>query len=428
MHSLDRSAYAEPLGWQRLIRETVAIGWLCIASSAVYVLLVQGNVRALSPEQEAVLRLFVLPSLPLAAALFVLRWRAISETLFRLPHLSLLIILIWASVTWSLDSGLSLRRALAVTAYTVIAVWLAVAFEPEALLRRLAWLALVILLLSVAFAVLLPGLAFMTLEGKVLLRGVFSHKNGMGQHLGLSAILLTTAWQFRLIPRFAAGLGLVLCLALAVPTGSATALMILLALAITGLATRVMLLPPRLAIAVCCLGLAAGIFLVLAAILGTEQLFAAFGRDLSLTGRVPLWDFVWWQIKEAPWLGHGFSVYFDIPWVQSYTTETLRWGVPNAHNGYLELWLGVGIAGPVLAGLFLVTAIWRGVVLLRRNYSPAAVFAVYFLPIYLLRNLVESDLAAGAQLSWVLAVIAAIMTLKARDAVPAEAVEPSHAR
>ena len=423
MYSLDRSAYAEPLGWQRLIREVVAIGWLCIASSAVYVLLVQGNVRALSPEQEAVLRLFVLPSVPLAACLFVLRWREISEPLLRLPHLSLLILLLWASVTWSLESGLSLRRALAVTAYTVIAIWLALAFEPAALLRRLAWLSLIILLLSVAFAVLLPGLAFMTLDGKVLLRGVFSHKNGMGQHLGLSAILLATAWQFRLIPRLAAGLGLVMCLVLAVPTGSATALMILLALALTGLATRVMLLPPRLAIAVGCFGVAAGIFLVLAAILGTEQLFAAFGRDLSLTGRVPLWDFVWWQIKEAPWLGHGYAVYFDIPWVQSYTTETLRWGVPNAHNGYLELWLGVGVAGPVLAGLFLVTAIWRGVVLLRLDHSPASVFAVYYLPIYLMRNVVESDLAATGQLSWVLAVVAATMTLR-----PRPAVEQDHAR
>ena len=415
MYSLDRSSVVEPFSWPRLIREVVAIGWLCIASSAVYVLLVQGNVRALSPEQEAVLRLFVLPSLPLAAAVFVLRWREISETLIRLPFLALLLVMIWASVTWSLESGLSLRRALAVTAYTLIAIWLALAFEPTALLRRLAWLAFVILLLSVAFAVLLPGLAFMELDGKVLLRGVFSHKNGMGQHLGLSAILLATAWQFRLMPRFAAGLGLLLCLVLAVPTGSATALMILLALALTGLAARVMLLPSRLAIVVGCFALALGIFLVLAAILGAAQLFAAFGRDLTLTGRVPLWEFVWWQIKEAPWLGHGFAVYFDIPWVQSYITESLQWYVPNAHNGYLELWLGVGVLGPVLAGLFLLTAIWRGVVLLRLEHSPAAMFAVYFLPIYLLRNIVESDLAEAAQLSWVLAVIAATMTLRSRQ-------------
>lgn len=423
MYSLDRSTYVEPLGWQRLIREAVAIGWLCIASQAVYVLLILGDALVLSPQQEALLRLFVLPSVPLALALFVLRWREMAATLLRLPFLSLFMLLVWASVTWSLDPGLSLRRALAVTAYTLIAVWLVLAFEPEALLRRLAWLALVVLLLSVVFAVAVPGLAFHELDGQVLLRGVFSHKNGLGQHLGLAAIVLATAWQFRLIPRFWAGLGLVLCFVLAIPTGSATALLIMAALAFTWLAARIMLLPPLTAIAVGCFGLAAGMFAVLGAILGAEQVFAAFGRDLSLTGRVPLWAFVWLQIEAAPWLGHGFAVYFDIPWVQAYTTDTLRWYVPNAHNGFLELWLGVGILGPLLLGLFLVVAIWRAVVLLRLDYSPATVFAVYYLPIYLLRNIVESDLAGPATLSWVLAVIAATMTLRAADLG-----EPAHAR
>jgi exopolysaccharide production protein ExoQ len=418
VYALDRPSAVEPLGWQRLIREVVAIGWLCIASAAVYVLLVQGDARALSPAQEMVLRLFVLPSLPLAAALFLLRWREISETLLRLPFLSLLILAIWASVTWSLEPGLSLRRALSITAYTLIAIWLALAFEPSALLRRLAWIALAILLLSIVFAVALPGLAFMELEGRTLLRGVFSHKNVMGQHLGFSAILFATSWHFRLIPRWAAGLGLLLCLILTIPTGSATAFLILLTLAVTWVAARVLLLPPRLAVAVLCFGLAAGIFVVLAAILGAEQLLGAFGRDLSLTGRVPLWYFVWWQIKDALWLGHGYAVFFDIPWVQSYTREILQWGVPNAHNGYLELWLGIGIAGPVLASLFLAAGIWRGVVLFRLEHSPAALFAVYYLPIYFIRNVVESDLVTPNQLSWVLAVIAATMTLRPSETQP----------
>lgn len=417
MQSLDRSSYVEPSGWQRLIREAVAIGWLCIASQAVYVLLTLGNALVLSPQQEALLRLFVLPSLPLALALFALRRREMVETLLRLPFLSLFLLLVWASVTWSLDPGLSLRRALAVTAYTVIAIWLVLAFEPAALLRRLTWLALVVLLLSVVFAVALPGLAFHELGDRVLLRGVFSHKNGLGQHLGLSAILLATAWQFRLIPRVWAAFGLLLCLVLAVPTGSATAFLIMTALAVVWLAARVMLLPPAIAIAVGCFGLAVATFGGLAVVLWAEPLFAAFGRDLTLTGRVPLWAFAWGQIAQAPWLGHGFAVFFDIPWVRSYTMDTLYWFVPNAHNGYLELWLGLGIMGPVLLGLFLLVAIGRALVRLRADFSPAAVFAVYYLPIYLLRNTVESDLAAPSTFSWAVAVIAATMTLRAADPV-----------
>jgi O-antigen ligase len=156
--------------------------------------------------------------------------------------------------------------------------------------------------------------------------------------------------------------------------------LIITALAIVWRATRIVVLPSASAIAV-------GTFGVLAAVLWAEQVFAAFGGDLSLTGRVPLWAFVWGQIAQLPWLGQGFAVYFDIPWVQSYIVEMIRWNVPNAHNG--ELWLG--ILGPVLLGLSLIAAIWRALVQLRLDYSPAAVFIAYFLPIYLMRNIGEFD-------------------------------------
>src|SRR5687767_2179947 len=87
---------------------------------------------------------------------------------------------------------------------------------------------LAVLLLSLVFAAALPGLAFMPDGGQ--LRGVFTHKNVLGQQLVIAAILLPLAWQARLIPRPAAALGLLLVVAFAVPTGSATSLVILLLL------------------------------------------------------------------------------------------------------------------------------------------------------------------------------------------------------
>lgn len=166
-----------------------------------------------------------------------------------------------------------------------------------------------------------------------------------------------------------------------------------------------MVLPPASAIAV-------GTFGVLAAVLWAEQVFAAFGYDLSFTGRVPLWAFVWGQIAQYPWLGHGFSVYFDVHWIQSYIVEMIRWNVPDAYDG--ELRLGIGIFGPVLLGLFLIAAIWRALVQLRLDYSPAAAFAAYYLPIYLMWNIVKSVLGAPGQIFWALAVIAVAMTLRSR--------------
>ncbi len=412
----DHAAAATSTGWQALVRDVVAIGWLITATSAVFVLLVLGTQVVFQPGQEAFLRLFALPSLPLAAAVFLLRPRELAEAFLRQPFLTLFLALAWASFAWSLDPAVSLRRAALVTAYAVISVWLVVAYDQAALLRRLAWLFLAIVLLSVVFAVLLPGLAWQPLDGRLLLRGVFSHKNELGMHLGSTAMLLATAWQFRLLPRWATVTGLLVCLLLAVPTGSATTFLVLAILAVIRLVMAIAVMPARRAVAIAAFAAAAAIFAALAVILATDAVLAALGRDLTLTGRVPLWSFVWLQITNAPWLGHGFAVFFDVEWVRAYTMDTLGWPIPNAHNGYLELWLGVGIAGPVLLTIWLLLGLGRALGQLRRRQTPGAVFAVYVIATYLLRNVVESDLATPSHISWVLAVIAVALTLRREPA------------
>jgi len=220
----------------------------------------------------------------------------------------------------------------------------------------------------------------------------------------------------QLIPRWASGLGLALCAILAVPSGSATALIIMAGLAVIWVFAAILARPSRQAAILLALAVAAGSFVTLAAILGAEQIFATLGRDPTLSGRVPLWQFVWQQIGYRPWLGYGFSVFFDIDWVEAYTMEAMVWSIPNAHNGYLELWLGLGLAGPIVVTLFLALGLGRALAQLTREATPAALFAVYFIPIYLLRNIVESDLAQPSQISWVLAVIAAAMTLRPVEA------------
>jgi exopolysaccharide production protein ExoQ len=427
LQSLTSETFDGPPGWQLLLRDAVALGWLWLATNAVFLLLVMGPSSSLSAEQEELLRLFVLPSLPLAAAVLVLRPRDIVATFLRLPFLTALLLLVWSSVAWSIDPAVSLRRAMLLTAYTVLAVWLCLVYTPAALLMRMAWLWFVMLVLSTAFAVLLPGLAFHMLDGEWVLRGVFAHKNVLGQHIGFAAILMVTAAHFDLLPRWATALGLVLCAALAVPAGSATALIIMAGLAVIWLITTILALPGRLAAMLLALAFSAACFLTLAAILGADAIFATLGRDPTLTGRLPLWDFVWLQITREPWLGYGFHVFFDLDWVQTYTVDALRWAIPNAHNGFLELWLGVGVAGPLLVTAFLLLGLGRAIGQLMRQKTPEALFAVYLVPIYLMRNIVESDLAAPSQISWPLVVIAVVMTLRPNEELAASKGEVADA-
>ena len=69
-------------------------------------------------------------------------------------------------------------------------------------------------------------------------------------------------------------------------------------------------------------------------------------RDITLSGRTLLWDTLWQFIQEKPWLGYGYGSFFsgesreaNIVW------QLYDWTPNHAHNGYIHLWLNLGIIG-----------------------------------------------------------------------------------
>jgi O-antigen ligase len=85
----------------------------------------------------------------------------------------------------------------------------------------------------------------------------------------------------------------------------------------------------------------------------------SMGRDdgddpSSFTGRIPLWEYAIEDILERPILGHGIGSYWSDEQLEDAHHE-LEWALPDAHNGYIEISLALGITGLFLA--LLVTAL-----------------------------------------------------------------------
>jgi len=82
-----------------------------------------------------------------------------------------------------------------------------------------------------------------------------------------------------------------------------------------------------------------------------------FGKDMTLSGRVPIWEYVGTEIDKKLLLGYGFATY----WIMGSTRILLfadyfeGFKVNQAHNGYLEIVLQLGIVGFVFF-LFLLSA------------------------------------------------------------------------
>lgn len=97
----------------------------------------------------------------------------------------------------------------------------------------------------------------------------------------------------------------------------------------------------------------------------SKDIFASvpdiFGKDLTLSGRVPIWLYIWSDAKSKFLLGFGYATY----WIMGSTRIDLfalnfeGFKVNEAHNGYLEIILQLGFIGFLFFLVFLCVYLYR---------------------------------------------------------------------
>ncbi|MCZ7616680.1 MAG: O-antigen ligase family protein [Ignavibacteriaceae bacterium] len=86
-----------------------------------------------------------------------------------------------------------------------------------------------------------------------------------------------------------------------------------------------------------------------------------FGKDTTLSGRVDIWNFVWNDIEKRFLLGYGFATYWIMgsSRLEIFASYFEGFMVNEAHNGYLEIVLQLGLIGFVFF-CFLLLHIYTG--------------------------------------------------------------------
>ena len=111
-----------------------------------------------------------------------------------------------------------------------------------------------------------------------------------------------------------------------------------------------------------------GLFAVISVMLGVVALVAAFasvaivvqalGRDLTFTGRTPLWDAIIPLIEAEPITGYGFeAIWTRESAISRELTRVIGFSSANAHNGALDTALSIGIPGLLLFFALLITTL-----------------------------------------------------------------------
>jgi O-antigen ligase len=108
------------------------------------------------------------------------------------------------------------------------------------------------------------------------------------------------------------------------------------------------------------------------------------GRDETLTGRTDIWAGLLPDVRRQPFLGYGFSSFWT--WFR-----IGRHDIAEAHNGYLEVCLGLGIVGVVLTAMFLLSSTRKAARLLAQDFDWGSL-SLCFLLMAAVHNIAESSL------------------------------------
>jgi O-antigen ligase len=383
-----------------------------IAHAAVTLFIMTRPLQRLTQVGGIDLQYLLLGLLFLYPAWIVLaRLPAVVRLLQRDPLLVFLIALVPLSALWSISPTRTLAGSANLLVGTFVGIYLAIRFP----LRKQVWIValalgmalLSSLLVSLVFPTLGRGVARGTVE---VWSGVYLHKNGLGRYMAIGAAAFWTlrferTWRPVLWLLF--GLAIVLILL----ANSATSLMTVVL--IIGLLPLYRLLRARDQITRwTSTVLLVAVFIAVAFVLLhpaferlTDYVLLQLGRrpdQNSLLVRLALWDYVSAYIAGRPWLGYGFDAFWQNGRIVHIVTTNRDWLVFQAHNGYLELWLQLGLVGLSGMVLHLVLNFRRTVRVARHMARVESMWCFSYLTIMTVFNFTYSALLGQLTVPWTL--------------------------
>jgi exopolysaccharide production protein ExoQ len=288
------------------------------------------------------------------AAIFMCK-APLMKSLLKAKLLVLLPLLAICSTFWSERPSQSLTSGAILLIFTAFTICIAAEFTFQRQIELIMMVGAVALPISIILCVFAPSIG----GGSAGWRGLFGHKQNCA---AVTILWLITAlhWKCNGFHRqFVKALYIVMCVVLIVMSRSRTGWMLaLVALALwAGLRAAQNL--RRLEVA---LGFAVALPIALTTAYAAYTQYAALatsvGKDATLSQRTIIWAAVWDSIVQRPFLGYGYSAFWSgLNGPSQRVVLISDWGIQQAQNGYLDLWLNLGLGGVVIIALMSAIAI-----------------------------------------------------------------------
>ena len=323
------------------------------------------------------------------------------------PFLLLLTVAL-LSIAWSDVPRLTTRRSLGLLATTMAGLYIAVRFSFAEQLKLLMPVFKISIVLSFIFGVLHLGRSVDSLD---LLShtstppwyGIFTQRNALGMTMALSALAFLQWSYIQSEEKWSAYFWALLSFILILLSRSMTGLLGLCLVLLFLLFLRHLRLHPATVWRAVLAGiLAVGVGVAYAAS-HLQTVVALVDRDVTLSGRTTIWGAAVLMGMDRPWIGHGFNAFWlgDVG-PSGEVRRVAGWDVPGAHNGFLEIWLDLGLVGLALFWLGFVRHAWKSMRCFRREFSWEEAWPLACLALLFLINLTQSALLSPNYIFWIL--------------------------
>lgn len=334
------------------------------------------------------------------------RWKLCIYLLTKDLSLVFLLLLASLSIIWA-DTNviLNINQIRGLLLSTVFSVYLAASFSIKKQTKMLAVVFGIVILSSILVVFFVPGYGIhlgSNLEGWT---GIFEHKNTLGGHMAWSAsifLALSLSISRNYLGCLILWIGFALSCLLVFLAGSAGGIINLIAvISIVPLSKFLKKTYYKLQVLliVSLMLLSGGIFILIAANL--ETIAQLLGKDLTFSGRFPMWLELSKYIAQKPLLGYGFNGFWNSEYGQIFRSKWAWEEVPHSHNGFVELILALGFIGFSFFIISLINSFLRSY---KQAYTAKRledILPLQFLLTFLISNISESRLLISNNIYWI---------------------------
>lgn len=272
------------------------------------------------------------------------------------------------SVFWSVFWEVSLGRWLVLIAATICGLYLGVRYTFRQIIRFLAMFSVFLLAVSGFYIVFYSDIGVMNyyiIQGAW--KGIFWHKNHLGMVAAFSTLLCLLEAILARQAQEKGGTAVwgALCLAslmFVIKSDSAAGLMITIALfGLTILGIVWLKFKKRLTARHYAAIAALSAVVLVAMLTRLDVVFNLFNRNTTLTGRIPMWDYLFSAyFSQRPLWGYGFNAFWYIESHQVAVQAAAGYPDPIiiSDNGFIDILINTGVFGFTLFAVFYFD-LWR---------------------------------------------------------------------